>query len=419
MIIAAVHDVNVTLNMTYREQRNTHLSSLQVSPGIVEHINFKEQYGNINMPFPVLRIEASHPVSITAFVDGSKSAASYLVFPLDVAGLEYRLMPFCKKENGMCVCAIVTLEENTMIILENENHGNISVYTADHAVGEETSDYLSLPRSKINFISKTIYSHVSLESHDDFSGLLLRANSSVVVFCGGTKQDATMSMEQIPAIPYYGRVFYTFPIAYHAMPPSKLRFISHYNCTTIETVKGKFKLDAGEIQEINTTKVVASQIFSDKPIAILQIFSGAIPKVRVTSYQEGMLLLPAIDQYISTVIIPRRKKKDSAARMAMFVGLISDVCYSFATFSGNKRVSRKTLSNGIIREIDDNGMSIKLTRDCDCQKCRDEHTFGGYTFRTNTHGTEASFSVVGYRFRSKEASNYIVSVTFNFLSSVY
>jgi hypothetical protein len=406
LIIAGVLDVSVSLNVTYQDQTNTRLSTFQLRPGIVEHISLKEQFGKINMPFPVFRIEASHPVSITAFVEYSTSAASYLVFPLDVAGLEYRMMPFCNKlENGICVCAIVTLQENTMITIENEKHGNISVYTADHAVGKDTLDYMSLPRSKINFISKSVHSHISLESHDDFSGLLLRANSSVVVFCGGRRKGSTMSMEQIPAIPYYGKRFYTFPIANDVMPASKLRFISHYNCTSVNMFQRRFKLDAGEIKEISTKRIAASQIIADKPIALMQIFFGPKPKRRLLSYYESMLLLPAIDHYISTVIIPRRKAENSS-RASMFIGLRSDVCYSFATFSGSKRVPRKTLSTGIIPEMDSDGLSIKLTRDCGGQQCMNEQTFGGYIFRTNTVGSETSFSVVGYRFIDIEEASY-------------
>ncbi|XP_062581366.1 uncharacterized protein LOC134243148 [Saccostrea cucullata] len=403
LIVTGVLDVNVTVNVIYEQERNK-FASLQVSPGTVKQIALKEHNGEINMLFPVLRIIASHPVSITAFFDGPSSAASYLVFPLDVAGEEYRMMPFCQNsEESICVCSIVSLKKNTMVILENENHGNISVFTPEHAVGRNTVDHLSLPHTRTPFLVKEIYSHVSLESPDDFTGLLLRANSSVVVFCGGRKQDATMSMEQIPPVDYFGKYFYTFPIAYNSMAPSNLRFVAHYNCTNITTVQGHYWLDAGEIQEISTKKVVTSHISSDKPIAIMQIFSGNVPNSRYPSYHEGMLLLPAIDQYVSTLIIPRRNRLNRAKKMKMFVGLITDVCYTLQTFSGDHGILKKTLSSGIIVEYDDNGVAINLTRDYDCKICKGG--FGGYAFRTNVHGNEASFSTIGYNFISRESEN--------------
>ncbi|XP_061171900.1 uncharacterized protein LOC133181399 [Saccostrea echinata] len=404
LIVAGVLDVNVTVNVIYEQEINKFGSPLQLSPGVVKQITLKEHNGETNMLFPVLRIVASHPVSITAFSDGPSSAASYLVFPLDVAGEEYRMMPFCQNsENSICVCSIVSLKKNTMVILENKNHGNISVFTPEHAVGKNTIDHLSLPNTRTRFLVKEIYSHVSLESQDDFTGLLLRANSSVVVFCGGRKQDATMSMEQIPPVDYYGKHFYTFPIAYNSMSPSKLRFVSHHNCTNITTVQGHYWLDAGEIQEISTKKVVTSHISSDKPIAIMQIFSGYVPNSRYLSYHEGLLLLPAIDQYVSTVIIPRRNRKNRAKIMKMFVGLITDVCYTLQSFSGDKSILKKTLSSGIIVEYDDSGVAVNLTRDYNCKICKGG--FGGYAFRTNIHGNEASFSTIGYNFISREIEN--------------
>lgn len=411
IIAASVEDVNNTMEITH----NGIKMSYELKPGYAEQISFKKEFKHMKIPFPVFQIETTHPVSMTAFVDGPVSAASYLVFPKDIAGTEFRMIPYCNtSDSGMCVCSIVTLQKNTKVHITNDNHGNISVHTPKHAVAERTINYMSLPQSKIRFNIEEAYGLASLESFDDFTGLLLKTNYPVLVYCGGTKHAATMSMEQIPPVTYFGKVFYTFPIAYNAMSPSKLRFVSHYNCTSIETLSSKFVLNGGEYREIATNKVIASQLTSDKPIAIMQIFSGAKPNDRYHQNQEGLLYLPPVDSYVSSVIIPRRKKTDeSMTILAMFVGLITRVCYSFQSFSGSIHNPRKMLSNGIITEKDDDGLLIRLSRDCDCKNCRNGHTFGGYLLRRNNIGNEDSFSSIGFTFTSEEVSHLTKSIISN------
>ncbi|XP_022295443.2 uncharacterized protein LOC111105435 [Crassostrea virginica] len=400
IVTASVEDVNNTMEITHNEIK----MSYELKPGYAEQISFKKEFKHMKILFPVFQIETTHPVSMTAFVDGPVSAASYLVFPKDIAGTEFRMIPYCNtSDSGLCVCSIVTLQKNTMVHITNDNHGNISVHTPKHAVAERTINYMSLSQSKIHFKIEEAYGLASLESFDDFTGLLLQTNYPVLVYCGGLKHAATMSMEQIPPVAYFGKFFYTFPIAYNAMSPSKLRFVSHYNCTSIETLSSKFVLNGGEYREIATNKVIASQLKSDKPIAIMQIFSGAKPNDRYHQNQEGLLYLPPIDSYVSSVIIPRRKKTDvSMTILAMFVGLITRVCYSFQSFSGSIHNPRTMLSNGIITEKDDDGLLIRLSRDCDCKNCRNGHTFGGYLLRRNNIGNEDSFSSIGFTFTSEE-----------------
>uniref|UniRef100_K1QAW0 IgGFc-binding protein N-terminal domain-containing protein n=1 Tax=Magallana gigas TaxID=29159 RepID=K1QAW0_MAGGI len=322
LIIAAVGNENTTIDIKYNHNNEDRIYFHHLTPGLAKQISFKKEFGTIKMPFPVVRINSTHPVSITTFVDGSSSAGSYLAFPIEVAGVEYRMLPYCNTtDNGICVCAIVNLYRNTTVSLVNENHGNISIYTVQHTVGENTIDSMSFPHSNRTFRIDEAYSHVSLESPDDFTGLLLVASHPVQVFCGGTKEKATMSMEQIPSVMYFGRSFYTFPITVNDMSPSKLRFISHYNCTKIEISNSdvNLKLNAGQFQQISTREVISSQITSNKPIAIMHIFSGLKPGSRNPYYQEGILFLPSVNSYVSSVVISRRKKKDeSMTTMSMY-----------------------------------------------------------------------------------------------------
>ncbi|XP_061169558.1 uncharacterized protein LOC133178914 [Saccostrea echinata] len=403
--MASVNAENTTAIVKYDHHSLLRPSNLQLTPGKVEQLTLQEQYGpnqSIKMAFPVLRINASHPVTVTAIVEGPMSAASYLVYPENVAGEVYRMMPFCNKTiDGLCICVIITLKENTTIMLENENNGNISVYTQKHAVGEETIDYLSMPHSKINFMNRKKHSYISLESHDDFTGLLLQANCPVVVFCGGRKQDATMSMEQILPIEYFGQNYYAFPFDHNAVATPKLRFIAHYNCTTISLDhQDSWKRHAGETLELSINKSAPFKFFANKPVALIQIFSGPSPSRKdQNNYEEGLLLLPAMEQYVSAVVIPRRKKKDKSAtsRMKMLVGLVSDVSYNFQTQIGN--TSRKTISRDIVWESDDDGRLLKLAQN----GCSNGNTFGAYTYRRA--GNDASFSIVGFKFFKRKNEN--------------
>lgn len=402
VMLAATGDVDVTCTVTDLTNPQTNRSSsFQISTRYVEQFSFQKQFGEINVPFPVIGMEASHPISITAFVDGPKSAASYLAFPLDVAGIEYRMMPFCdKSRKGICVCTIVTLMANTFMLLENENNGDVSVYTPEQSVRGNAPDHVSVPHSHTGFTITEIYSHVSLESRDDFTGLLLRANNSVVVFCGGMIEGSTMSMEQVPSVEYFGFSFYVFTSLHSSMPPSKVRFISHYNCTKIQTVN-LYTLDAGEFREIPIIHLAANsrQIKSNKPIAIMQVFSGSKPNSKSSNFEEGLLLLPATEQYISTIIIPRRKKKDTSS-LRMILGFVYEMCfnYTLSRVSNDQPVQKNFMSQWISNELDGDGTSIKITLNAS-KECRNGNSFGVYIYRRN--GGDISISMSGYQFLSK------------------
>ncbi|XP_062581373.1 uncharacterized protein LOC134243154 [Saccostrea cucullata] len=402
VLMASVNPENVNVTAIVRYDPHTFLkpSNLKLAPGNVEKLSLQEQYGPNQMAFPVLRINASHPVTVTAIVEGPNSAASYLVYPENVAGEVYRMMPFCNKTvDGLCICVIITLKENTSIMLENKNNGNISVYTEQHAVGEETIDSLLMPNDKRNLMYENKHSYISLESRDDFTGLLMQANNPVVVFCGGRKDDATMSMEQILPIDYFGQSFYSFPFDHNAMATPKLRFIAHHNCTTISVdYEDSWKIHAGDTLELSMNKSSPFNFSANKPVALIQIFSGPNPSGRdPNNYEEGLLLIPALGRYLNSVVIPRRQGKDKSANSKMRVGLVSDVHYNFQTQGGN--TSLKTVSRGIVRESDNDGRLLKLAQ----QGYTKGNTFSAYTYRPA--GNDGSFSVVGFKFFKRKNDN--------------
>lgn len=81
------------------------------------------------MFFFVVRINLIYLVSIIIFVDGFLLVGLYLVFLIEVVGVEYRMFLYCNiMDNGICVCVIVNLYRNIIVSLVNENYGNIFIY---------------------------------------------------------------------------------------------------------------------------------------------------------------------------------------------------------------------------------------------------------------------------------------------------
>lgn len=81
------------------------------------------------MFFFVVRINLIYLVSIIIFVDDFLLVGLYLVFLIEVVGVEYRMFLYCNiMDNGICVCVIVNLYRNIIVSLVNENYGNIFIY---------------------------------------------------------------------------------------------------------------------------------------------------------------------------------------------------------------------------------------------------------------------------------------------------
>lgn len=81
------------------------------------------------MFFFVVRINLMYLISVIMFVDGFVLVGLYLVFLIEVVGVEYRMFLYCNiMDNGICVCVIVNLYRNIIVSLVNENYGNIFIY---------------------------------------------------------------------------------------------------------------------------------------------------------------------------------------------------------------------------------------------------------------------------------------------------
>lgn len=83
-------------------------------------------------------------VIVIVFVKGLDFILLYFVYLCIEVGWEFWMVLFCNvKMNGECVCFIVIFCENIMIILENNNNGNIIVFY-EYYVGGEIIDFLFL-----------------------------------------------------------------------------------------------------------------------------------------------------------------------------------------------------------------------------------------------------------------------------------
>lgn len=382
--------------------------SLTLTSGHVEQISLREQYEKFNkytnIENPFLELNTSSPVTVTALVNGPESISSYLVYPLEVAGQEFRMVPFCNTTtNSTCVCSIITIQENTMISLQNNNNGNISVFNELHSVGGDTLDNLFLPNNTLLF-NNNRSRYIALESFDDFSGLLLKTNSNVVVFCGGTRKGATTSMEQILPVMQYGRDFNSLPVDREAMPLSILRFVTHFNCTTVSiNHETSWLFDAGQFKDLPIENADLYRIASNKPIGLFQIFSGKNPsRSDKNKYDEGMVLVPSKEQYIPSVIIPRRKiQKDPATLpIYMYIGLVSQINYTYQTYEGNK--DETIIIKDFMRESDNDGRVLKLSM-TSCKTVEGSNIMSVYIYRI-TEGV-SSYSIAGLKFNSQEVKN--------------
>lgn len=370
---------------------------LTLTSGHTEQISLREQFKNLNrytnIENPVFELTTSNPVTVTALVKGPDSISSYLVYPCTEAGREFRMVPFCNaKMNGECVCSIVTLRENTTITLENNNNGNITVFH-EHHVGGETIDSLSLSNTNPFIVQNNKSRYIALQSSDDFSGLLLKTTFKVVVFCGGMIKGVTTSMEQILPIKQYGKAFYSFPINREIMPLSRLRFVSQFNRTTVAiNDKESWMIDAGKFADKLIQDSDIYRITSNKPIGLYQIFSGNNPS-RSDKYDEGLVLVPSKEQYIPSVIIPRRRQNDPTA---FYVGLVSQVNYTYQTYEGN--TDKITIIKDLIRESDNDGRVLNISMTI-CKSVEDSNNMSVYIYRITDGGS--SFSIAGLKFNSE------------------
>lgn len=391
LLVTGVGDASVTTSVFYPMPKHNWSSSFTQHPGMVKQFSVKnvKQIGTTNIPFPVFRIKASHPVSVTAFVDGPRSTASYLAIPSDIAGTEYRMMPVCdSSKRDLCVCIIVTLAENTFVTLLNDNHGNISVVMSVDGV-DQTTDW-SLPRTAKSFFLNNSFSYMSLESKNDFTGLLVHADQTVAVFCGTSRQGYTVSMEQVLPVTQFGLSFRHFHVP--QLRVYRLRLISHYNCTVIKIGSNQYTQNSGEYKDFYFT--IANDINSHKPIAVLQIFSESGKKPG-----EGLLVVPAIKQYFSTAVVPKRNEDMPKGPMLMHISINYKTCYY--SMLGNITFQKQAIGFTFFYPKDNNNPLVMNVKQESCGNC--ENGFGIYVNRISSE-RGGSINVAGFQFLSDEVN---------------
>lgn len=393
LLVTGVGDANVTTTFFYPMPKHVWSSSFTQYSGMVNQFSVKNikqfKFGTTNIHFPVFRIIASHPVSVTAFVDGPGLSASYLAIPSNIAGTEYRMMPVCDSSKGdLCVCVVVTLTENTFVTLQNCNHGNISVVMSVDGVDQRTD--LSLPRTAKSFFLNNSFSYMSLESKNDFTGLLLHADQTVAVFCGTSRQGYTVSMEQVLPVTQFGLSFRQFHVP--QLRVYRLRIISHYNCTAIKIGSNQYTQNSGEYKDLYFT--IANDIISNKPIAVLQIFSESDKNPG-----EGLLVVPAIKQYFSTAIVPKRNEDMPKGPMLMHISINYKICYY--SMLGNITFQKQGIGFTFFYPKDNNNQLVMNVKQESCGNC--ENGFGIYVNRISSE-RGGSINVAGFQFLSDEVN---------------
>lgn len=391
LLVTGVGDADVTTSVFYPMPKQNLSSSFTQHPGMAEEFNVNNvvKSWTTNITYPVFSIKASHPVSVTAFVDGPGLSASYLAIPSDIAGTEYRMMPVCdSSKRDLCVCIIVNLAENTFVTLLNDNHGNVSVVMSVDKVDHRTD--WSLPRTAKRFFLNNSFSYMSLESNTDFTGLLVHADQTVAVFCGTSRQGYTVSMEQVLPVTQFGLSFRHFHVP--NLHEYRLRLISHYNCTVIEMGLNNYTLNSGEYEDFFINR--AHVINSSKPIAVLQIFSESVELPG-----EGLLVVPAIKQYFSTAVIPKRKEDTPKGPLLMYISINYKTCYY--TMLRNTTIQRLVISPTFFQPLENNNPLVMNVKQDLCGNC--ENGFGIYVNRKSSE-RGGSINVAGFQFLSDEVN---------------
>lgn len=156
--------------------------------------------------------------------------------------------------------------------------------------------------------------------------------------------------------------------------------------------KESWMIDAGKFADKLIQDSDIYRITSNKPIGLYQIFSGNNPS-RSDKYDEGMVLVPSKEQYIPSVIIPRRRQNDPTT---LYVGLVSQVNYTYQTYEGN--TDKITIIKDLIRESDNDGRVLNISMTI-CKSVEDSNNMSVYIYRITDGGS--SFSIAGLKFNSE------------------
>ena len=267
-------------------------------------------------------IESQYDISVTVFIIGDVTRASYLALPNHVIGKEYIVATFCK--NGECECSITSVQPHTHIYLNRKPTMDLYVIK-DGSSGRynrlEPPYEIIIDTQEDEFETNYVY------SKSDLSGMSITSNYPVVVLCGKISSEnvriRTWTLEQLLPTSEFGMTFYAYPRM--RTEESLLKFVAIYNCTRIQIGKFEFVLDAREVQVRSWNLIGDKKIQSDAPISVMQLFVSEKAK------GEGLIVVPAVNQYLDSYMFSR----NIHYKFKLCVGVLAVVDFKIRNYTLN------------------------------------------------------------------------------------
>ncbi|MGQ9819406.1 MAG: IgGFc-binding protein [Candidatus Kapaibacteriales bacterium] len=213
-----------------------------------------------------VHITSDNPISVYGLNRRFMTTDTYLAFPTEVLGTEYRTMCYTALENQMPIFAIIATENNTEVtIIPSAN-------TTRSSKGVPFT--ITLNRGDVYQVA-SIYIR---GQNSDLTGTYIRANKKIAVFSGHqcayvppTVIACNHLVEQIPPISSWGKHFYLGQLK--PRQDYTLRVLAHEPHTKVFIDSRLVRtLGAGEFFDSIVNKAI--QISASKPILVAQFSHG-------------------------------------------------------------------------------------------------------------------------------------------------
>jgi hypothetical protein len=279
LFITGDKDANVTINIEAIGYHQT----IFVPGGTVKSIviDSKAQIKSFDIVERGLAVEVTSdtPISVYGLNRRYQTTDTYLGFPVNVLGTEYRVMCYHAADIMAPIFAIVGIENNTIV--------NITPNTLTSSGRKKGEIYqVTLNKGDVYQVRsetlKTILRKNQIDDfHVDLTGSLIKSNKKIAVFSGhecsyvpaGPPRIKACNhlVEQMPPINSWGKHFYIGKFKGRSF--YTFRVLANENNTKIfENSKQIATLQAGEFIERNSKENL--QITADKPVLVAQYSQG-------------------------------------------------------------------------------------------------------------------------------------------------
>ncbi|NLO19784.1 MAG: outer membrane beta-barrel protein [Ignavibacteria bacterium] len=211
-------------------------------------------------------IKSDNPITVYGLNRRFQTTDSFLCFPMEVLGKEYRAMAYYVSDGLMSQFAIVATEDNT----------DVNILPSVH-----TSNHLAEQLYTVKLNKGEVYQVVAKNDNTnkcDLTGSIIKANKKIAVFSGHQCAYVPQKIlacnhliEQMPPVPSWGKHFYIGKLQGRSF--YTYRVLANETDTRIfEDDKLVATLKNGEFYENNSDQDI--QVTADKPVLVAQYSQG-------------------------------------------------------------------------------------------------------------------------------------------------